>query len=243
MQNNIFSIATLEKLQNIFVLTQRCGILETNPASSKFVRYPFSQGHGCWLQSDGYKRTHKRPINLKQDYRPLNSMPLIACVHKHHRQRIDAIALTCGRWAIGEDMAQMGITSAATHFFSHHAVAAVDDAVSGFRLGLGKKGWPTAMAVEFGLVGEQQCVTTCAAVIACFMKIIVTACIWAFSPSLTRYIIHVVWQQLAPFGIGFVDFFHGDNPFYRPSANRYTRIASNSIRGWQWFWILSLITE
>ena len=145
-------------------------------------------------------------------------MQSILCIHKRHGQWIDAISLTCGRRPIWKHMPQMGITSAATDFFTHHAMALIHNAVSGFRLSLSKKSRPAAMAVEFALVGKQQSITTSAVVITCFMKIIVTACIWTFSPSLSRYIIHIVRQQLSPLGIGFVDFFHGDDPFYRPSA-------------------------
>jgi hypothetical protein len=45
--------------------------------------------------------------------------------HLLQGQRIDAVAQARRRWAIGEDMPQMGIAGVAPHFYARHAVAVV----------------------------------------------------------------------------------------------------------------------
>ena len=116
-------------------------------------------------------------------------------------------------------MAQMGVTAAATHFFTDHAVAEVAHAVGGGGDDGFGKGRPAALAVEFGQMAEQQGVAADAVVVAAVVEIVVLTAVGAFSGGLAGDLIHVRRQLGTPFGIGFADFVHEFWPGFATGRN------------------------
>ena len=98
---------------------------------------------------------------------------LTLLLHQFKRDRIDAVPLVCRGGAIVEHVAEVGITRAAQHFYSPHAMPVI-----GFRRDIlepdgGPETWPPGPGVEFGLRAEQFVVTTHAVVNAVLLAPVV----------------------------------------------------------------------
>src|SRR5271156_1841755 len=91
------------------------------------------------------------------------------------RSRIDAVAQSGGRWAVGKDVAEMGAAVLAGHFSANHAVTAIVVFRYIFFLERGREAGPAAAGIEFLLRRKQRFAATDAAVDAVFVAIPVFA--------------------------------------------------------------------
>src|SRR5690606_11215843 len=120
--------------------------------------------------------------------------------------RVNAIPQPCRRWAVGEDVAQVGVAAGAEDFGAVHAVAVVFAGGDGVFADGGVVAGPAAAGVELGVGVEQGCVAAHAVVLARLTLEVIGAGKWPFGPLESANLILGVIQLGAP-GVVRLDYF------------------------------------
>ncbi len=125
------------------------------------------------------------------------------------RRRVDAVAQSGRRRAVGEDVAEVGAAVVAGDFGAQHAEAAVDVLVDQFFVVRRVKTRPAAARIELGLGAEKRGTAADAAVGAVAVGIPIFASEGGLGAFFAGDAVFGRGQLGTPLGVGFLDFRHG----------------------------------
>jgi hypothetical protein len=142
------------------------------------------------------------------------------------RSRIDTVAFMCGRWAITEDMAQMGIALSAQYLHTAHAMTRIQLRNNTFLPHRRPKTGPASAGVEFRIGTEQWRPAAHTMIDPAIFAIVIFSRKSTFRTLTAAYRKLIRGQQLLPFLVRLHNFLHnsihsGNINFYKEYLPRY----------------------
>src|SRR5690606_20056378 len=128
--------------------------------------------------------------------RPNQSTTLSRLQPQTHR--VDAIPQPGRWWAVGEDVAEVGVAAGTEHFGAVHAVTVVLGGGDGIVVHRRVVAGPATAGIELGVGIEQRCIAAYAVVLTRFTLEVILAGKWPFGTLESAYLILGVVQLVAP---------------------------------------------